>query len=130
MSVTLPFKLDPDSDDAIREQTYLIERGVRPVATFGTVPIELAESVYARLASCSPSPRVIPFVIDRGGGRAICGLARNRWCVDIIRWIHTDKVAPEYRAMVLGLLLGYSSESIEEYVSRSQSGVPVDLNGS
>ena len=130
MNAAPPFKLDPDSDDAIREQAYLIERGVRPVATFGTVPVELSQLAYARLGACSLSSRVIPFVIDRGGGRAICGLARNRWCVDLIRWIHTDKVPQEYRSMILGMMLGYSSEGIEEYVSRSQSGLPSFLNGS
>lgn len=119
--IASPIRLDPNSDEAIREQVYQLERGVRPMALLGGVPSEKAamEEAYGRLQALS-GPTVIPFVIDVGTGWAQCGFASAQWAIELFRWAHSIRPKSyNHIAMVTGLLLGYSPHAIGQYLDRS-----------
>lgn len=105
------------SDDFLREQSYLVARGVRPMAHVSEFPAEpdLLIAVATRLES-EADANSIPFVIDHGNGHASCGYAGSGWVVDLYRWTVTDAEIPqEQRARIIGLLLGYSPAAIASF---------------
>ena len=103
------------SDDAITEQSYLIARGVRPLALLGCVPAEndLMLKVSTRIETLAEGT-VIPFVSDRGTGVADVGYAAEPWVADIFRWATHEAAAP-HLGRIVGLLLGYSTHAISEF---------------
>ena len=109
------------SDDALTEHAYLIDRGVRPMAFLTSIKADmvLMQRVYTRLEITSYGfDKVIPFVIERNDGTAVCGFAARKWVVDTFEWI--DKAPEPYRDRIRGLLLGYSVQEIatfDEYQS-------------
>jgi hypothetical protein len=104
------------SEALIAEQAYLVARGVRALALAGQCDSEplVMLRVATRLEAQS-SPGAIPFVVDRGDGRADFGFAAAGWVLDLYSWLSKDTqdAVPEpQRSRILGLLLGYSTEAI------------------
>lgn len=109
------------SDDAIREQAYLVERGVRALALVGRVAPNEAEMLAAasKLEILAIGRYIIPFVFNRGDGGADYGYAAAPWVFDLYRWITTSSDVPkEQRTRITGLLLGYSAEAIKKFEDR------------
>lgn len=106
------------SDEIIADCAYLISRGIRPLATLGTVdadPLLMLQTI-TRIESISFPYNVLPFVLDRGDGLAECGIAAEGWALDLYRWSLT--VPEPQRARIQGLLHGYSVEAIGHYEQR------------
>ena len=106
------------SDDAIAEQSYLVARGVRPLALLGHVTAEsmLMLKVSTRIETLA-EVTVVPFVSDRGTGVADVGYAAAPWVADLFRWASHEAEEP-HLGRILGLLLGYSAYAISEHESR------------
>jgi hypothetical protein len=116
VQVTLP----ADSNDLIREQSYLIARGVRALALLGHCTNEPVEMLRrATLLDSLAEPGAIPFVIDRGDGFADWGFAAAQWVLDLYSWLTKktaqDAVPQQQVARILGLLLGYSTDAIRQF---------------
>jgi hypothetical protein len=130
------------SDDLLREQSYLVARGVRPLAITGHCTSESLTMLRAatRLGTMADAG-AIPFVIDRGDGWADFGFAAARWAVDLYSWLTNnsqDAIPQEQRERILGLLLGYSTEAIRRFeegqrvlvfTSSTESGPSSQLGG-
>jgi hypothetical protein len=104
------------SDDLLREQSYLVARGVRSLALAGHCENESLTMlrIATRLEALAEAG-AIPFVIDRGDGWADFGFAASGWVLDLYAWLSKDTqdAVPEpQRSRILGLLLGYSVEAI------------------
>lgn len=114
-----------DSLDSLREHAYLVARGVRPLALVGqceNAPLTMLRTATAIEGAAESG--AIPFVIDRGDGYADYGFAVARWALDLFRWITNaaqDAVPDQQRTRILGLLFGYSAESIRLF-DESQDG--------
>ena len=106
------------SDDLLSEQSYLVARGVRPVAIGGHLHVS-ADDDLLRLATRverAACEGCLPFVVDHGNGAASYGYAAGRWALDLYEWVVTDPHVPEeQRDRVIGLLLGYNGPSIARY---------------
>lgn len=105
------------SDDAITEQSYLIARGVRPMALLGSIPAEsdLMLKVSTRIETLAEGT-VVPFVVNRGDGFSDVGYAAAPWVTDIFRWAFRHAADPQL-SRIVGLLLGYSAQAISEFES-------------
>jgi len=70
--------------ELLREQSYLISRGVRPMSLIGTCPSDPNSrlEMLAILEECRTLPS-IPFVIDKGEGAAEFGYASHQWVIDL-----------------------------------------------
>lgn len=111
------------SDDLIREHYNLISLGVRPMTLIGEIeahPVKI-QNLYNKL-SClaweegvgggAPGVRPIAFVIqEKEGVWARYGYASSGWIPETFKWI-LDNDDSEHRHRLIGLLLGYSIESI------------------
>jgi hypothetical protein len=105
------------SEDLLREQSFLVARGVRPMSLVewrSSDPRELTR-ISTLLDRCRQSGS-LPFVIDHGDGSASYGYAGSRWVVELYEWASADRQIPrEKRDCILGLLLGYSVPSVADY---------------
>lgn len=104
--------------DVLSEHTYLVARGVRPVAIAGHYPTDAASAlrIATLIEAAAPQERALPFVIDHGDGSGSFGYAANRWALDFYEWAVTDGSIPEQqRHRIVGLLLGYSPDAISRY---------------
>lgn len=91
----------------LREQSYLIARGVRPLAVLGHCSSD--PQVMLRVATQiegHAEPGCIPFVVDREDGCADFGCAAAAWAVDLRPWVALAKIPSEREARIMGLLLG------------------------
>ena len=71
--------LDESDDDLIREQAYLISRGVRPLALLGSVQLNEMQSQFVKLNQLA-SGYAIPFVLPRNDMEcAMVGFAAAQW---------------------------------------------------
>src|SRR5438552_2346447 len=85
------------SDDLLSEQSYLIARGVRPMALVGQCPADAAW-VLTRVATRMEEvadPATVPFVVDHGDGNASYGFAAAAWVLDLYQWSVSDKRIPQ-----------------------------------
>lgn len=106
-----------ESDDLLREQSWLVARGVRSLALVGHCDAEPLVMLRAatRLESLADAD-VLPYVLDRGDGRASYGYAAAPWAVDLLEWVEMSGAVPEeQRHRILGLLLGYSPSEIAKH---------------
>lgn len=111
------------SNDVIREQIYLISRGVRPMSLIGSVKAEHQEmkNLYQKLSGLAPinggSSEIvpIPFVVDCGKGRAVGGFATHTWIPETYQWLNQAEVPSKHISRIIGLLLGYSTGAIAAY---------------
>jgi hypothetical protein len=107
------------SDDLVREQAYLVARGVRPLAIVGECSADTMTMMRTatRIETLSV-PGAIPFVCDCKNGAAEYGYAAEEWVVDLFEWLVTAEghtVPVEHRHRVLGLLLGYSPSAVRDF---------------
>lgn len=98
-----------------QEQAFLVGRGVRPLALVGSCnsdDLTMLRTVTA--LETVVQGNAIPFVLDCGDGTADYGYASHKWVIDLYRWvIQEHSVDTDWqRHYVLGLLFGYSPESI------------------
>jgi len=103
------------SEDLIREQAYLVARGVRPMALLGHCETDslVMLRVATKLESLSVDCDVLSFVFDRGDGKADFGFVSDAWVLDLYKWI---QIAPKKQFnRMLGLLLGYDVKAIGRY---------------
>lgn len=104
------------SSDVMREQAYLIARGVRAIAIVGHCVADplIMRKTSTALESVS-APGSIPFVIDAGHGVADYGFAASPWVLELYRWAVTTNVPEKQRARIVGLLLGYGVQAIRAF---------------
>jgi hypothetical protein len=111
-----------ESTDLVREQAYLVARGVRSLAVIGGCDDTCEAIQEAETAlSVTAQGKVISYVVPSGGQGMLYGYASHAWVVDLFRWALAD--CPEHHAhRVIGLLLGYNPDSIREF-EELRSGV-------
>ncbi len=107
-------------EEVLREQAYLVSRGVRPVSLAGHCHVaEAAPDGLLRMATQlerHAEANVIPFVVDHGDGVASYGYSGSRWALDLYEWAVRDPSVPqEQRHRIIGLLLGYGAPAISRY---------------
>ena len=109
--------------DILREQAYLVARGVRPMALLGECETDSVTVLEAYTAlEREAGDGVIAFTVDRGDGITDLGYAASPWVVDLYRWLTADDAVPEtHQHRIIGLLLGYSPSSIRAFEERSCS---------
>ena len=115
------------SDDLLREQAYLVERGVRPLAWICAVSSdkESMEKTYERLTTVMYPSLAIPFVVPwKDGVFADVGFAEERWVVDMLEWAHSGDIPDVQLHRIICLLLGYSPKAIAERDVRMYAGDP------
>ena len=108
------------STNSAREHAYLVGRGVRLIADLGTCRSEpdVVLQAATHVEDCADSD-VIPFVFDRGDGRAVLGYAAHAWALDLYRWVITDSTLPPTQvARIIGLLHGYTPQAIRRHEER------------
>ncbi len=103
---------DLPSADLVREQAYLVSRGVRPMALLGTTAPDDAEVRSLLELHGQHHPGALPFVVPLVGGWAF-GFAAAAWCVDLYVWAQGQPEAQRER--IEGLLLGYGAREIERH---------------
>jgi hypothetical protein len=101
------------SDDLLREQSYLVAKGVRPLALVVEGRSSLASGL-AHLERFSLDGN-LAFVIENEAGDADAGYARAGWVVHLLYWLRNTEIPQERRAQILGLLLGYSADEIGRF---------------
>lgn len=115
------------SEDLIRQHAYLVARGVRAVAIVGTCGATREEmlKVVTRLEQLG-CEGAIPFVVEGVNKKADFGYAMAKWVVDLLRWLRStdDETVPsKHKHRIVGLLLGYSVESIRLFEERCDSRI-------
>jgi hypothetical protein len=105
------------SADVMRAESYLIARGVRPLALLGCIEASEVERIRIRTKLQEHGdPGAIPFVLARANGLAEYGYAGAAWAVDLLRWVRTSDTMPAKQAVRIdGLLLGYSPFAIRDF---------------
>jgi hypothetical protein len=118
------------NQEVLTEHARLIARGVRAFALAGDCPADKLPMLRAMTElGAANFPGSIPFVIDRGNGNADCGYSANKWAIDLYRYAVRE--APEQqRHRIIGLLLGYSAQAIQEHDELTDSLQTVEFNGS
>jgi len=106
------------SSEVLREQAYLVARGVRPLSLAGHCHVGVGD-VLLRLATQVErhgEANAVPFVVDHGNGAASFGYAGSRWALDPYEWSVKDPSIPqEQRDRIIGLLLGYGAPAVSRY---------------
>jgi hypothetical protein len=112
MTVQIP------ADEALREQSYLVARGVRVLALAGHC-LDVDELGLLRIATNlerNAEPQAIPFVVAHGDGVASFGYASAGWAIDLYEWaVKSPDVPQEQMHRITGLLLGYDAASISRH---------------
>jgi hypothetical protein len=108
------------SDGVLREQAYLVSRGVRPLSLAGhCLLVDGDENLLLRTATQlerHAEASAIPFVVEHGDGVASFGFAESRWALDLYEWTVKDPHVPqEQRHRIIGLLLGYGAPAVARY---------------
>lgn len=105
---------DLPSPDLVREQAYLVSRGVRALALFGRCDPSDRDEAWGRLlVGGQHHPEALPFWIAFAEGRVDYGFAAAAWAVDLYRWAQSQPEAQRER--IEGLLLGYGPREIERH---------------
>lgn len=106
------------SDEVLREQSYLVARGVRALSLAGHC-FQGSELELLRIATELENfaePPTIPFVVDHGDGVASFGYASASWSVDLYEWaVKSPGVPQEQMHRIIGLLLGYDPASVSRH---------------
>ncbi|MGA2037220.1 MAG: hypothetical protein ABSH04_06520 [Acidimicrobiales bacterium] len=116
--------------DLLREQAYLVERGVRAIALAGICSVtDKADVANALAIAGAYSPGAVPFILLKEDGLADYGYGASRWAIDLYAWALGPEVPSAQSERIFGLLFGYSAEAIERFETRSpvlqESYVPV-----
>jgi hypothetical protein len=111
--------LELPSGEVLREQAYLVARGVRPMSLAGH--LVAGDGDEALLTAATEVERhsednVVPFVVDHGDGVASYGYSGSRWALDLYEWAVRDPAVPQQqRHRIVGLLLGYSTPAVSRH---------------
>ena len=121
------FRVD-EPPELIREQSYLVSRGVRCLALVGSCPSDEISVITAmsEMRRYGESP-ALPFVIDNSNGYASYGYASASWVIDLLKWTTESNIPIEQNARITGLLLGYNSEAIRVF-EENQAGRIISLS--
>lgn len=107
------------TEEVLREQAYLVARGVRRLSLAGHCHTISSPDLLLRVATQIErhgESNAIPFVVDHGDGTASYGYAESRWALDLYEWSVTDPSVPEeQRHRIIGLLLGYGTPAVSRY---------------
>jgi hypothetical protein len=106
------------AEEVLREQSYLVARGVRCLALAGHLHVEDRDDLLrvSTQVERAAGEGCLPFVLDHGNGTASYGYASARWALDLYEWtVRSPHVPEEQRDRIIGLLLGYSGPSIARY---------------
>lgn len=112
------------SAEVMKEQAYLVGRGVRLLAIVDSVENVIETIVDVRqmlnevaVESAGSQERVpIPFLIkDPHTNWVRIGFAAYVWVIDIYEWLLDGTVPEKMACRVEGLLLGYSGAAIAQY---------------
>lgn len=107
------------STDLVREQAYLVERGVRALSIIGQCTADEVTMLRVATELEAVPENAIPFVCDLGNGMADYGFAAQPWVVSLYEWVAKQNAAPaEHRHRILGLLLGYDPSAIASFEAR------------
>ena len=103
------------SEDTIREQAWLIARGVRPLALLGDIELDETDmrECFVKLggiAGTSAIPFVVPIPTMK---HAVVGYAAAEWVIDLLKWSYGQPVRRYHQ--IIGLLLGYSADEIAQH---------------
>ena len=115
-----------ESNDLIQEQAYLVSRGVRPLALLSAIPLDESKmrDEFVRLNQLAGQYAVIPFVLPRKDMKcAEAGFAAAPWVIELLAWSYEQPL--RQRHQIVGLLLGYSPESIGAHDAREFAGNPI-----
>jgi len=112
--------MEPLLAELLREQAYLVARGVRPLSLAGHCYVdEDTSECLLRIATeleRHAEPHVTPFVVEHGDGVASYGYAESRWALDLYEWTVSNPAVPqEQRHRIIGLLLGYSTPAVSRH---------------
>jgi len=106
-------------DEVLREQAYLVSRGVRQLSLAGHCHVDADSDGLLGVATHLErhgEGNAIPFVVDHGDGVASYGYSESRWALDLYEWAVTDPSVPqEQRHRIIGLLLGYGAPAVSRY---------------
>ena len=120
------------SDDAMKEQAWLISRGVRPLAILEWIEREPAEmeNAFVRLNQhAGVDHGIVPFVVPTNETSAAVGYARASWVVDVLTWVCRNAPPRQFHC-IMGLLLGYSADEIADHDARECVGNPTNQSTS
>ena len=113
-------------DDTIQEQAWLIARGVRALALLGDVECDekTMRKCFNKLGGIA-GVSAIPFVIQiPTANHAIAGYAAAEWVIDLLKWSYDQPVRNYHQ--IVGLLLGYSANEIEQHDTALFAGEPTN----
>ena len=110
------------SSDLIKEQAYLVSRGVRPLAivaeSHGEDPVtvlkaytELCYTLQSGGITVGGESNIVPICYQDGEGSVKLGFAARAWVPETLRWVLENAPQPQLDR-ILGLLLGYSPDAI------------------
>ena len=110
------------SFDLIKEQAYLVSRGVRPLAIVAEGhdedPVavlkaynELCYTLQSGGITVGGQTNIVPICYQDGEGSVKLGFAARSWVPETLKWI-LENVPQPHLDRILGLLLGYSSDAI------------------
>jgi hypothetical protein len=104
-------------EEAVRDASYLVARGVRPLAIVGEGAADDVVMIRAMTVLGRHSDdRAIRFVVDHHDGTASWGYAAAAWVVELYKWVRVEEKDESRRHQVLGLLLGYSPDAIARHL--------------
>lgn len=114
-------EIETPSKECMEREAYLVSRGVRPLAQIGCCSSHYAtlNIIRQKLAEAAQSlPKAIPFVVDHNDGIASYGYTTTFWAADLYRWAGSGAVPEDQRHRILGLVLGYSPQAIQDFEER------------
>lgn len=103
--------------ELLSEQSYLVARGVRPLALVGWCTDDPDVMLRtATLVEQVAAEATVPFVVDHGDGRATYGYAANASVLDLYAWAQSGQDIPQcQRERIVGLLLGYAPAALASF---------------
>lgn len=103
--------------ELLSEQSYLVARGVRPLALVGWCTDDPDVMVRtATLVEQVAAEATVPFVVDHGNGCATYGYAANASVLDLYAWAQSAEGVPQcQRERIVGLLLGYAPAALASF---------------
>ena len=110
------------STDLIKEQAYLVSRGVRPLAIVAEScnedPVavlkaytEMCYTLQRGGITVGGQSNIVPICYQNGEGSVKLGFAARAWVPETLKWILENAPQP-HLDRILGLLLGYSPDAI------------------
>lgn len=100
-----------------------IARSEKPVAEVGCQKVASLPSLIEDLRECirlaGRADNVKVWTLETNGGRTRYGFYRERWVLDALAFLDRSELADADHAWISGLLFGYRSDAIEEFIART-----------